>query len=63
MLHSNRVSKPKPNGALDEISLNHLGGIRAFIERCAIIEAISDEMRHLVETRWPDLMGKLPPKH
>jgi hypothetical protein len=63
MLQPNRVSEPQTIGAVDEVSLNHLGGIRAFIERCTKIEAISDEMRELVETRWPDLIGKLPPKH
>jgi hypothetical protein len=47
----------------EQISLNRLGGIHAFIERCGRIESISDEMRALVETRWPELVHKLPPKH
>jgi hypothetical protein len=57
MLESNRVP------AVEETSLNQLGGIHAFIERCSRIESISDEMRELVERRWPDLARKLPPRN
>ena len=28
----------------------------------AVIEVISDEMREVVETEWPELSHKLPPK-
>jgi hypothetical protein len=63
MLHSHRIPQAQRVRGAEEISLNHLGGIRAFIERCGRIESISDEMRELVETRWPDLVRKLPPKH
>jgi hypothetical protein len=59
---SNRVPESQFLGSTEDISPNHLGGIRAFIERCGRIESISDEMRHLVEARWPDLARKLPPK-
>ena len=62
MLQSNRVPEPQSLGSTEEVSLNHLGGIRTFIERCGRIESISDEMRDLVEARWPDLARKLPPK-
>ena len=62
VLQSNRVPKPQFLGSTEEISLNSLGGIRVFLERCARIESISDEMRELVEKRWPDLVRKLPPK-
>jgi len=63
MLHLNRVGQaPPPHrfGSDEAISLNHLAGIRAFIEGCTRIETISEEMRELVESRWPDLAGKLP---
>jgi hypothetical protein len=35
--------------------------IRAQLERLARIEAISDEMRHVIETEWPELAAKLLP--
>jgi len=63
VLQSNGVPEPQSLGSKEEVNLNYLGGIRAFIERCGRIESISDEMRELVETRWPDLIRKLPPKH
>jgi hypothetical protein len=59
MLHFDRIPERPPSD--DVISLDHLGGIRAFIERCRI-DSISDEMREIVETRWPDLARKLPRK-
>jgi hypothetical protein len=62
MVQSDRVPGPQPLPAAEEINLNHLGGIRVFIERCARIESINDEMRALVERRWPELVTKLPPK-
>jgi hypothetical protein len=62
VLQLNRVPEPQSLGSTEEISLNQLGGIRAFIERCGRIESISNEMRDLVEARWPDLARKLPPK-
>jgi hypothetical protein len=33
-----------------------------FILDTAVIEAISDELRNVVETVWPELVDKLPPK-
>jgi hypothetical protein len=62
MLRSSSVSDPRSLSSAEE-NLNHLGGIRAFIERCARIESINDEMRELVESRWPELVGKLPPRN
>jgi hypothetical protein len=63
MVESGRVSDPRSLSSAEEINLNHLGGIRDFIERCARIESINDEMRRLVESRWPELARKLPPRN
>ena len=63
MLQSNPTPESERLRSTEDISLNHLGGIRVFIERCGRIESISDEMREFVEARWPDLARKLPPKH
>jgi hypothetical protein len=63
MFQSHRTQDWQRIQGAEEISLNYLGGIRAFIERCGQIESISDQMRELVEARWPDLVRKLPPKH
>ena len=62
MLQSNRVPETQRLGSTEEVSLNHLAGIRTFIEGCGRIESISEEMRELV-SRWPDLVRKLPPKN
>jgi hypothetical protein len=63
MLQSNRVPETQRLGSIEEVSLNHLAGIRTFIEGCGRIELISEEMRELVVSRWPDLVSKLPPKN
>jgi hypothetical protein len=63
VLQSNHVPESRSVGNTEQISLNQLGGIRVFIERCGRIESISDEMRKLVESRWPDLVRKLPLKN
>ena len=63
MLQSSPTPESERLRGTEDISLNHLGGIRVFIERCGRIESISDEMREFVEARWPDLARKLPPKH
>ena len=55
-------SNPRTSRPRRLISLGHLGGIRAFIERCSRIDSISDEMCEIVEARWPDLAIKLPRK-
>jgi hypothetical protein len=40
-----------------------LRDIRAHLEGLARVEAISDEMRDVIETEWPDLAARLlPPK-
>ena len=36
--------------------------VHCFILDTAVIEVISDEMRTVVETIWPELVDKLPPK-
>ena len=65
MLRQNHIPTP-PAGQgpapAELIDLNHLAGIRAFIEGCKRIESINDDMRELVESRWPDLASKLPRK-
>jgi hypothetical protein len=39
-----------------------LQDFRRGVERLKRITAISDEMRDVIETEWPDLAAKLPPK-
>jgi hypothetical protein len=64
MLQSNRVPETQRLGSTEQGSLNHIAGIRTFIEGCVRIELISEEMRELIKSRWPDLMRrKLPPKN
>jgi hypothetical protein len=36
--------------------------LHRFILDTSVIEVISDEMRTVVETVWPELIDKLPPK-
>ena len=36
--------------------------IRNQIERLDGINAVDDELRELVESQWPDLVGKLQPR-
>ena len=38
-----------------------LQDIRAQLKRLARIEAISDEMRDVIETEWPEMAAKLLP--
>jgi len=63
MLQSSRVPETQRVGSTEEASLNHIAGIRTFIESCVRIESISEEMRALVASCWPDLVRKLPPKN
>jgi len=63
MLQSNHVPETQRLGSTEEVSLNHLAGIRTFIEGCGRIDSISEEMRELVASRWPDLVRKLPRKN
>jgi|SRR5215475_357716 len=44
------------------VTKRDLREIRTAIEELVVIEAISDEMRTIVESEWPDLVLKLPPK-
>jgi hypothetical protein len=39
-----------------------IGGAHKEILEFASIEAITDEMRELIEQEWPELVHKLPPK-
>jgi len=63
MSQSNRVPETRRLGSTEVVSLHHLAGIRTFIEGCGRIDSISEEMRELVASHWPDLMRKLPPKN
>jgi hypothetical protein len=63
MLQSNHVPETQRLGSTEEVSLNRLVAILTFIEGCGRIYSISKEMRELVASRWPDLVGKLPPKN
>jgi hypothetical protein len=44
------------------LSAVELRRIRKEIESFDSIEVVTDEMRALVESEWPDLVNKLPPK-
>ena len=46
---------------LDKLSTEELDQVRRFVEE-SDIDAIDDEMRELVEKRWPWLVAKLPPR-
>ena len=63
MLQSNRVPETQRLRSTEEVCLNHFAGVRTFIEGCGRIESISEEMRELVASRWPDLVRKLPRKN
>ena len=45
----------------DDLSPDELEKIRRMIEDMDHIDAISDEIRELVEKHWPWLLSKLPP--
>ena len=45
----------------DNLSAEELEQIKRFIEKTDI-DTIDDEMRALVETHWPWLLEKLPPR-
>jgi hypothetical protein len=45
----------------DNLSAEDLDQIRRLIEETDI-DAVTDEMRELVETHWPWLLEKLPPR-
>jgi hypothetical protein len=46
MTVTNSITPPQPD--LEAIPLDH-------------VDAVSDEMRAIIERRWPHLLGKLPP--
>jgi hypothetical protein len=41
---------------------DELAALRAEIESFDSIEAVDDDLRALIESEWPDLVSKLPPK-
>jgi hypothetical protein len=45
-----------------ELSDAELETIRKHVQSFGTIEAIDDDMRALIESQWPDLVSKLPPK-
>jgi hypothetical protein len=45
-----------------ELSDEQLAQIRKQVEGFDTIDALTDEMRELIEMQWPDLAWKLPPK-
>ena len=44
MLQSNHVLETQRLGSTEEVSLNHLAGIRTFIEGCGRIDSISEDV-------------------
>jgi hypothetical protein len=36
--------------------------IHRYVVETAVLEAVTDEIRAVVETVWPELISKLPPK-
>jgi hypothetical protein len=56
------MTKPKPMLNGRELSEFDLAQIRWQLKELANIDVVSDEMRVLIESRWPDLASKLPPR-
>jgi hypothetical protein len=52
------MSKPKPMLDGRELSEFELAQIRRQIEGIETIDAVSDEMRALIEQQWPHLLGE-----
>jgi hypothetical protein len=44
------------------LSTAELQQIRQQLEEFDSIQAVDDDMRALIESEWPDLVSKLPPK-
>ena len=63
MLQSNRVPETRRLGSTEAVSLNHLAGIRTFIEGFGPNRMDQRGDARLVSSRWPDLVRKLPPKN
>ena len=45
-----------------KLSNEELGEIRTMLERMDSFDAVTPEMRALIEAQWPDLAAKLPAK-
>jgi hypothetical protein len=45
-----------------KLSNAELDDIRACLETMDSIDAVTPDMRALIESRWPDLAAKLPPE-
>ena len=56
------IEKPKPMLGGSELSPQELARIKSELEFFDQVEHVSDEMRELIGTQWPDLLSKLPPK-
>ena len=46
----------------DDLSTEQLEDLRRMIEEMDTIDAISDDIREIVEKHWPWLLSKLPPQ-
>lgn len=56
------MNRDRPTLYGRELSDDELVQIRAQVEGFDDITAIDDDMRALIETLWPELAHKLPPK-
>jgi hypothetical protein len=56
------IEKPKAMLGGSELSPRELERIKSELEFFDQVEHVSEEMRELIETQWPDLVCKLPPK-
>ena len=61
------VSKPKriyaPRIISDHVMVQEdFERLHKFLLETEVLPEVSDDMRHLVEEKWPELVHKLPPK-
>ena len=56
------TQRKRPTLHGNELSDAQLAHLKIQIESFNTIEDIGDDMRELIETEWPDLASKLPPK-
>jgi hypothetical protein len=54
--------KPRTTFRGRKLSDAELREIRKQVEGFDSIDVIDDEMRELIESQWPDLLHKLPPR-
>ena len=54
------MAKPKPMLDGRELSEFELAQIRRQLQSLEKIDAVTDGMRTLIESQWPDLAAKLP---